>query len=392
MSYGASAADLLFAPDPTKPIIKEDQTPYDLMLIDGGGMAVMAWASHRELERPADRVRMATAVFMTTMASLCRLLKVGAKVVVVWDGVDNRAFRRGRHPWYKHGRGSIIKRGEIREVMKQIEPLLAAMGVGITTKAYHEADDVVATLAAKCEQAKKRVIIFSDDKDFYQLVSSYIHIARRSQNGIIITPGMALSAGMSVGIPYLHEKAIMGDGGDNIKPLKGIGEKKAKDLLKSVPDMVKRCAAGDRDPDAWDNVDAKLVRPFLRAARKIMYPLPPTAFAVNFAKARGIEMCDPELEEDDILIEVMERIAWSFDLVEMDRALDVPKLEWPECNLTRIPRELQRMGLQHEHDIIPALMSIAGVTLPDHEVPWRAEVRAGHAVKHDDGPTPEGMF
>ena len=218
----------IFTPDPNKPVAGPAPKPYKWLIIDGGGLVTTAWATHRDLERAEDRVRAGIYVFVCCLASLSRLADPSCKVIVCWDGKDNRAFRRGVHPWYKHGRGSVINRPEIRVIMKELDPLLRHMGVAQVQMDGCEADDLVATISREVATDDAPCLIFSDDKDFLQLVEPNIHLMRRSLKGIIMTPDQCRLLGITFGQHYLEIKAIMGDTGDNIKGLSGIGERKAE--------------------------------------------------------------------------------------------------------------------------------------------------------------------
>jgi len=380
----------LFTPDPTRATDDGPNKPYDVLLIDGGGMVVTSWATTRNMERAEDRVRSGVYVFLTTLASLASMIKSKGTIVCVWDGVDNRAFRRGMHPWYKHGRGSVINRDEVRVIMSEMSPILEAMGISQSSIPKHEADDVIATLADRYASKGNRVVIFSDDHDYRQLIDENIHLCRRSLNGIILSPNQCRLNNIEFGERYLHAKAIHGDTGDNIKGLQGIGEKKAYSLLDLNSAVVSQIL------DDYTEVDWSFLCPkehktlrgaFVRAGRKITFPVPISPANKKFAEKRrrhDTPLNSLEVSEEDALIIVGSEIAKCLRLVTMDRNLDVEEVQVIEPNHHKIPKIMLRMGMQDETDLYSSLYKLAGVLHPDVQPSWRAVVRTGKAIAPED--------
>jgi 5'-3' exonuclease len=383
----------LFALDQSKPTDHGPEKPYDTLMIDGGGMVVSAWAANRSMERAEDRVRSGVYVFMTTLASLAAMVKNGGKVVCVWDGKDNRAYRRGMHPWYKHGRGSVIDRVEVRIIMAELGPILEAMGIAQVTKDYHEADDLVATLSLRAEEAGERVIMFSDDKDYLQLVSDTVHLSRRSLDGIVMSPSQCELHNIEYGERCVFMKALAGDSGDNIKGLQGIGEKKAFELMQILPDLLPQIRDDPSTAD-WSGLeDGTLRKAFLRSARKLVFPVPIATkhkkFYAATAKARGLDsdiFCRSEVSEEHALYHAALEVAKCLKLVTMNRHIDTPELVMPEPKHAVIPALLRKLELENESDMYVNLFKLAGVLHPDASPGWRAAVRVGASIDEYGAP------
>lgn len=380
-------------PDASRPIAPDKAKPYHHLVIDGGGMAVTAWTTQRTMERAEDRVRGAVYIFLTTLASLSGMIEPGSPVVVAWDGHDNRAWRRGRHPWYKHGRGTVVNREEIRAVISQLDGLLIAMGVATVKVDGREADDLAAAIATEISARGDgtEVLIFSDDNDYRQLVDDRIHLCRRSMDGIVLTVGHAAVLGIPVGEQYLHQKAIMGDSGDNIKGLRQIGEAKALSLLACNPNIVRQCAEDPASAD-WSNVEGALRKAFVRAGRRLVWPpeIQDPKFVAMFCKKRGIPVPDDHDVPDEVCLEAAAReIKWSLDLVTMDRSIEAT-LNFPRPNFEAIPKILSRLEMGDETDLYSSLYRIAGMMAPGVPVSWRPAVRAGAAI--DSAPALEDKF
>jgi DNA polymerase-1 len=382
----------LFEPDPTKPIASSKPKPYKWLIIDGGGLVTTAWASHRKLDRPEDRVRAGIYVFIVCLASLCRLVDDGAKVIVCWDGHDNRAFRRGIHPWYKHGRGSVINRPEVRVIMKELSPLLTSMGVAQVMVDGCEADDMVATISREVACHDQTCLIFSDDKDYLQLVDEHIHLMRRSLRGIILTPDQCALLGILYGQEYLNVKAIAGDGGDNIRGLIGIGEAKGLKAMKTIPDLIDT-AREEPDLVDWEDLDRNLYRAFVRAGRKLVSPLNPKncTFAKEFARKHGLPIPgDIDVPDKISLRHAGLEIVKCYNLVEMCDTMDYGELKFPQVNLANIPAALRRLELDHEDDLYSSIYRLAGLRNPSLLTARNTVERAGSAL--DDEIVPEDMF
>lgn len=384
------SSEQMFEANPDKPMAGKARQPYKHLLIDGGGLAVTAWTVQRELDRPEDRIRNAIYVAVTVIASLSGLVIPGGNITVAWDGADNRRSRRGLHPWYKHGRGTVVDRREIKVVVEQLEDLLITMGIGTTVIPGREADDLVASLATKIG-AEDDVLVFSDDKDYLQLIDDRIHVSRRSMDGIIITKDHAAMVGMEVGERYLHIKALMGDGGDNIAGLRQIGEKKAQALLACNPNIVHECREDPWNVD-WSNVEGALRKSFVRAGRRLLAPseIQDPRFVADFCKKRGLKVPDDvEIDESECLIATAREIQWSLDMVTMDRSVD-PPIKRSKPNLERIPLVINRLELTNETDMYSSLYRLAGMTSPGSPPQWRMASRAGAAI--ESGPVLEDKF
>jgi 5'-3' exonuclease len=372
----------MFDPDPSKPSNEGPNKPYKWLVVDGGGLATTAWSTHKDLESRELRIKATVYVFTTTLASLSRLIEVGGRIVVAWDGYDNRRWRRGLHPWYKHGRGSIVNRIEVREAMGLIDKLLDVIGAAVTSVDGREADDVVASICTKiAEDGEGPSLIFSDDKDYIQMISDDIHLCRRSLQGIVLTPNQCQIMGIPYGIDYLHQKAMMGDSGDNIRGLSGIGEAKAIALVNAVPDAMD-LARSDPDLVDWRAVPDAVRNAFVRAGRKLL-PTPDCdrEFADEFSKRRGTSRAsDYDVEERDCLTAAMVEAVRCLDLVELDTDMIV-NLEFSEPNVERLPSVVEEIGLKDEHDLMSSLYRLAGHASARSNPTRTSALRAGDSVE-----------
>jgi DNA polymerase I len=131
---------------------------------------------------------------------------------------------------------------DVRKVNIQVpilEKLFRELGFKVINIRGFEADDTIGTLAnrlAKHEYGYNRVMIYSNDKDFFQLDLGRIQIIRPLLRGKVerIKTGLDVYNRYSV-YPdkWVKYRALCGDTSDNIKHIAGIGPKTAVKLLEA---------------------------------------------------------------------------------------------------------------------------------------------------------------
>lgn len=141
-------------------------------------------------------------------------------------------FRHKDYSEYKAGRKPTAP--ELRPQFDLVRECLEKMGVKILTCPTFEADDILGTLARRCEEAGIPSLLVTGDRDSMQLVTktSNVLYTRRGVSDVVrYTPEKVLEDfGVTPAqIPDL--KGLMGDASDNIPGIPGIGEKTAIKLL-----------------------------------------------------------------------------------------------------------------------------------------------------------------
>lgn len=141
-------------------------------------------------------------------------------------------FRHKEYAEYKAGRKKMPSElGEQFPIMKDV---LKAFNIGIYEIDGYEADDIIGTLAKKCERDMD-VIIYTGDKDELQLVSENVKVAI-TRKGITDTDVYDEKAMLEkyevTPLQFIDIKGLMGDQSDNIPGVPGIGEKTAVKLIK----------------------------------------------------------------------------------------------------------------------------------------------------------------
>ena len=167
---------------------------------------------------------------------LSMLLKVVADerpdyLAVAFD-MHGPTFRHADYGEYKAGRKPTAP--ELRPQFDLVYECLDAMGVRRLTCPTFEADDILGTIARRCEEAGISALLVTGDRDSMQLVSATSHVlyTKRGVSDVVrYTPEKVLEDfGVRPDqIPDL--KGLMGDASDNIPGVPGIGEKTAVKLL-----------------------------------------------------------------------------------------------------------------------------------------------------------------
>ena len=167
---------------------------------------------------------------------LSMLLKVVADekpeyLAVAFD-MHGPTFRHTDYAEYKAGRKPTAP--ELRPQFDLLYECLDAMGIRRLTCPTFEADDILGTMARRCEEAGIRALLVTGDRDSMQLVtetSSVLYTRRGVSDVVRYTPDKVKEdfGVMPQQIPDL--KGLMGDASDNIPGVPGIGEKTAVKLL-----------------------------------------------------------------------------------------------------------------------------------------------------------------
>ena len=143
-------------------------------------------------------------------------------------------FRHKMYEAYKGTRKAMPE--ELREQVPLMQDMLKAMGVQIVTMEGYEADDILGTLAARCEKEGMEVTILSGDRDLLQLATEKVKIRLpRTVKGKTTVedfyPAQVLEKYQVTPRQIIELKALMGDASDNIPGLPGVGEKTATKLV-----------------------------------------------------------------------------------------------------------------------------------------------------------------
>ena len=152
-------------------------------------------------------------------------------VLVAWDRLDVPTYRHTAFTGYQGGR---VFDDELVEQLDLLPTLVASSGLAVAKHPGYEADDFLAAAAAREEAAGGASLVATSDRDAYQLVT-----ARTT----ILQPVRGVSEIARIGPAEVRERydvepeqvpdfiALRGDPSDKIPGARGVGEKRAADLL-----------------------------------------------------------------------------------------------------------------------------------------------------------------
>jgi DNA polymerase-1 len=166
------------------------------------------------------------------------------------------AFDKGRPKF----RSEVLERykmhrpptpSELRPQFGIVKELLAAMNVPVVECEGWEGDDLLGTFAERGEDAGMRVLLFTADKDAYQLVTERVNVVstKKGISEIVIYDPAAVEARLGVRPDQVPDYlGLKGDTSDNIPGVPGIGEKTAAKLIQQYGSLDEVLAHSDEVP------------------------------------------------------------------------------------------------------------------------------------------------
>lgn len=169
-------------------------------------------------------------VFMQKLYNLIAEYET-SHVVVAWDVKREETGRRQKFDFYKANRGELA--APLIQQHETLKTTLDQLGIKQYTMAPHEADDIIGSITKKWStDAQTDCIIYSNDKDFYQLLNE--HTSQVFNQKKIERYYTEADFREEFGIEpkqWIDVKALLGDSGDNVPGVAGVGEKSALPLI-----------------------------------------------------------------------------------------------------------------------------------------------------------------
>jgi DNA polymerase-1 len=232
-----------------------------LLAIDGDSFA------HRAYHSMPKSVRLNAVVGFGNMVSRLWEQEQPDAVLVGWDTLEVPTYRHEAYEPYQSGR---VFEDSIVEQLAILPQLTEKLGFFVGKAPGYEADDF---LAASTRAWKGNVLVATSDRDAYQLVSEKV---------TILAPVKGVSEIARIGPAEVRERygvdpeqvpdliALRGDPSDKLPGARGVGPKKAAELLRQYRTLEDVLDAGRFAAEAED----------LRLYRRIAQmdasaPLPP---------------------------------------------------------------------------------------------------------------------
>jgi DNA polymerase-1 len=213
-----------------------------VLLIDSLNMFMRSFAVIKHTNKSLTPIGGLTG-FLRSLASTINLVRP-TRVILVFDGKGSSTNKRYIYPEYKANRG--IRRitnwdhydsqeDESESMTNQLVRLieyLKCIPVDLVSIDKVEADDVIGHLARKYGKA---VTIVSSDRDYLQLVDDRITVFSPTKKVFYNREKVLQEYGVHPN-NFLIQKVLLGDTGDNVPGVIGLGP---KTLLKEFPSLSK---------------------------------------------------------------------------------------------------------------------------------------------------------
>jgi DNA polymerase I len=202
----------------------------ELFLVDGNNLAYRAYfALPEELATSEGMPTNALLGFTNMLFKLLTDYRPKG-VAVAWD--TRPVERMELSDEYKSDRRPMADL--LREQFPHFRPIVEAFGYRNLEFEGWEADDVIATLATRADQAGVKTTVVSTDRDAFQLVSDNINLMMtpRGVSDVNVYTPERVEARLGISPEQIPDFiGLKGDSSDNIPGVPGIGDKTASQLI-----------------------------------------------------------------------------------------------------------------------------------------------------------------
>lgn len=212
------------------------------LLVDGFNLFYSNYYVNTTLDRNSDPI----GGFVGFLTQLQKLIVkfTPQKVVVVFDGPQAGLRRRSLYKDYK-GKRPIKSRfvdvqlnddwkekvSNEQEQLKLLFSFLKQLPIQLLIIPYYEADDVIAYLVRKNSSFYN--VISSSDKDYFQLVDENTVVYATTKK-TLFDESLVKEKYLVSPKNYLYLRTITSDDSDNLKGVKGVGEKTVFKVLREI--------------------------------------------------------------------------------------------------------------------------------------------------------------
>ena len=222
-----------------------------VLIIDALNTFLRAFAAIGWVDKNLSHIGGLTG-FLRSLGYAIKLVRP-TRVVIVFDGKGSSTNKRYIYPEYKANRGlTKITTWEVFETQQdesdaikaqiiRLVEYLKTLPVDLISIDKIEADDVIGWITS---QLDGKITIMSSDRDYLQLVDDRINIYSPTKKKFYDTKAVTEEYGVTPK-NFLTQKILLGDSGDNVPGVKGLG---SKTMLKLFPQL------GTNDEISLDNI------------------------------------------------------------------------------------------------------------------------------------------
>jgi len=218
-----------------------------LVVVDGNAILHRAWHAVPPLQTKDGRLVNAVYGFTVMLIKVLKDLKP-THVAITFD-LPGGTFRHDAFAAYKAQRTK--QPDELYAQIPMVKEVLAGFHLPVYEAPGFEADDVIGTIS-KLAPADCETIIVTGDNDTLQLVDQKTKVLspRKGMSDTVLYDEAAVKERYGLEPRQLIDyKAMRGDTSDNLPGLKGIGEKRASELLQKYGDLESIYRAVKKHPE-----------------------------------------------------------------------------------------------------------------------------------------------
>jgi DNA polymerase-1 len=201
-----------------------------LLAVDGDSFAHRAYHALPKAIRRADRRPANALVGFSNMILRLWQAERPRAMLVAWDTLTVPTYRHVEFSGYQAGREFDA---ELLEQLDLLPEFVASWGVGCAKAPGYEADDFLAAAVASEEAAGGKALVATSDRDAFQLASPSTTILQpvRGQPATRVGPAEVRERYGVEPSQVADFIALRGDPSDRIPGARGIGPKRAAELL-----------------------------------------------------------------------------------------------------------------------------------------------------------------
>ncbi|MEX1357267.1 MAG: 5'-3' exonuclease [Gaiellaceae bacterium] len=216
------------------------------MAVDGDSLA------HRAYHALPKSIRLNAVVGFTNMLVQLWQAEQPRAVVVGWDTLEAPTYRHEAFEPYQSGR---VFEESLLEQLGMLPQLVVALGFAAAKTPGYEADDFLGAAVRDEEARGGTVLVATSDRDMFQLAS---------ERTTILAPVRGVSELLRIGPAGVRERygvepeqvpdfiALRGDPSDRLPGARGIGPKRAAEILREHGTLEAALAAGRFAAEAED--------------------------------------------------------------------------------------------------------------------------------------------
>ena len=230
-----------------------------LFLIDGMSHIYRAYYAIRGLSNSRGLPTNAVYGFTSMLRKLIEEQKPDY-IGVAFD-LEGPTVRHEKFESYKATRKPMPD--DLTQQLPYIRRVCDVFRVPVITYQGYEADDIIGTLARQAVHRGMTVMVVTSDKDMLQLVSEQVSVIDPMKENLVYDPGKVVEK-MGVNPEQVPDLlGLWGDTVDNIPGAPGIGEKGAKELIRTYG-TLEECLRN------WDKVKKKTYQESLRDSAELI--------------------------------------------------------------------------------------------------------------------------